>query len=505
MKLKLRSTKNKKLKVETKQSIGDERTEQSTECNLIKTALDKNKGKVRVHLIAKTKKDYWLKRNDSFDGNKDTFLQKETTKNSTQLNWITMNDINEDKDTVNELSVEPMFTINTHASETRDSQKKKSLLKNKKATTRNLLSLTEPINNDNEPNTNYKSITNTDLNFNNLNSNYNDKSSSFRLTTGTPSPFRSQLGSKTTNYQRKKTLKLLADNIELLLPITKNDINLTEPAKPDKRRSILLGDIIKDQMPNDINKEDKAFFSILVKQPQKQNKASTSRRKSLALDNQIRKLKVEMPKVEKDKIPIFTSIKKLNNYLLREYNLGESQECIKKKEEIVENTQTIINQSKANNVKMINKEHDYERKMTRQFTRQLMLQKTRQIKRLTKEMKEINEIENEKIKKKVMLKSIALEQLNENEYEDITKKDETVNSNNLRHVIKLVKILKGQEDLVNVTDYGFDSFKQLKQEYGFDEFKSHRLLRRLKPLHFLKTDFRPTTLTKFNSVNGYYF
>lgn len=38
-----------------------------------------------------------------------------------------------------------------------------------------------------------------------------------------------------------------------------------------------------------------------------QQKISSSRKASLALDNQIRKLKGDMPKIEKDNIPIFTS------------------------------------------------------------------------------------------------------------------------------------------------------------------------------------------------------
>ena len=222
----------------------------------------------------------------------------------------------------------------------------------------------------------------------------------------------------------------------------------------------------------------------------------------LRKSNKISLLATTEPKETNEKSLVFKSTAKLNNFLIRDYHISTGGGSASNKFKITEMTLEKINKLKM--LQAYNRSKNYLDNSKNIFNSYYedFINKAKIDNRsyTEQEMKDIKEEyyeyrKNEKLKKSnhALLKIKDL--LKEEEYQNHSE-GTTINTNNLRRIIKIRKILKRSLDDMNNTKK-----KQLSQ----NEQEILMSMGKLGPPSFTKKAFKPRTINKLKAASKTYF
>lgn len=235
---------------------------------------------------------------------------------------------------------------------------------------------------------------------------------------------------------------------------------------------------------------------------------TNNEKKQLQLVNELRKLKTNEPKHKEEKLPVFKSGTKLNNYLIRGFsfmkeNGMEAKEIAKQKELVSKVTEEIKKKRKKKEIEKYIQNNNFESKPV---TKKVRSRKTTQ-QRLSMFSMLIQEHQKRKmnyLKDKLERMTQRLIELEKTNYVDISNRPNEINRDNLSRVIKLLKIVKLKKDHNDL-----DNLEIILNDQFFDECLEHdfevmKTLKQLGQMKFLKNKLQTKTLRKFYSVKGNY-
>ena len=235
---------------------------------------------------------------------------------------------------------------------------------------------------------------------------------------------------------------------------------------------------------------------------------TNNEKKQLQLVNELRKLKTNEQKHKEEKLPVFKSGTKLNNYLIRGFsfmkeNGMEAKEIAKQKELVSKVTEEIKKKRKKKEMEKYLQNNNFESKPV---TKKVRSRKTTQ-QRLSMFSMLIQEHQKRKmnyLKDKLERMTQRLIELEKTNYVDISNRPKEINRDNLSRVIKLLKIVKLKKDHNDL-----DNLEIILNDQFFDECLEHdfevmKTLKQLGQMKFLKNKLQTKTLRKFYSVKGNY-
>lgn len=322
----------------------------------------------------------------------------------------------------------------------------------------------------------------------------------------------------TSSRKPKKKIKLISEKTIK----NKTDENESYPRRtsiikrePYSRKHSILSKILEDSPHKDHehiqsltergNDENTKFFKLVADLTEND---TNNEKKQLQLENELRKLKTKEPKQKKEKLPVFKSGAKLNNYLIRGFifvkeNGIEAKELTKQKELISNVTEQIKKKRKKKEIERYIQTNNLE---INPITPKIRTRKTTQ-QRLSMFSMLIQEHQKRKMNylkdklEKMTQKLIELEKTN---YVDISNGPNEINRDNLSRVIKLLKIVKLKKDNSDLDNLEIILDNQFFDECLEHEFEVMKTLKQLGQMKFLKNKLQTKTLRKFYSVKGNY-
>lgn len=322
----------------------------------------------------------------------------------------------------------------------------------------------------------------------------------------------------TSSRKSKKKIKLISEKAKTNVIEQKGNnqrrVSIIK-ADPHSRRQSILSKILEDsphkdhepiQSLTERGKDENTKFLKLVADLTENE--TNNEKKQLQLVNELRKLKTNEPKQKEEKLPVFKSGTKLNNYLIRGFifmkeNGMEAKEIAKQKELVSKVTEEIKKKRKKKEIEKYIQNNTLESKPV---TKKVRSRKTTQ-QRLSMFSMLIQEHQKRKmnyLKDKLERMTQRLIELEKTNYVDISNRPNKINRDNLSRVIKLLKIVKLKKDHNDLDNLEIILNDQFFDECLEHEFEVMKTLKQLGQMKFLKNKLQTKTLRKFYSVKGNY-